>query len=108
MKRGITTKLEYAPFASVKRNGELLNFSALPVFDCKCNRCGELWKVPLYNGYHYDRKEAESMQRYLDDMRKYFLEETKGKLDIVAMYNQFLITQMRVQIEIELMTKVVE
>jgi hypothetical protein len=76
-----------------------------PRLELICPRCGDVCSMPLSDGMNYDKREADNTMDYLRGMRDYFKEMTDGKLDLIASYNQFLLTDLRVKIEIDELTK---
>ena len=76
-----------------------------PRLDLICPRCRDVYSMPLHDGMHYDKIEADNTMDYLRGMRDYFKEMTDGKLDIICAYNQFLLTDLRVKIEIDMLTR---
>jgi hypothetical protein len=81
-----------------------LVFQPTPTLDLICPHCHDVTSMPLFDGLHYDRKEAEQACNYIKGMRDYFKKLTEGKLDVVEEYNAFLLSNLRVEIEIEQMT----
>lgn len=87
----------------VNSNSNEISFED-PFLSLICPHCKDIYRMRLFDGLHYDRKEAENIEGYLKDMRSYFLELTGGKFDIVSIFNRKIASDVMTKIEIELMT----
>ena len=79
-------------------------FNEPPVLELICPHCGDINKMPLHEGFTYDKIESENMEKHMKGMRDYFMEMTGGKFDIISIYNLFILTDLRIKLEIDILT----
>ena len=72
-----------------------------PVLDIGCPNCSSGFRYPLLDGVHYETPEVDKLREYIEDMRFFILEATEGKVDITQSYNEYLLNQINIKIEIE-------